>query len=840
LFDVDYEEKEAERRAAFLTKQSQRRVRRAAEFDPHADPGLVEQYIPNPQEGPITVAYLAMRVALDGIATNAKVTDAATRLCDFIIDELRYRRLKEQDPQLYDWKLAQFDTSSYRHMKGSLDMTLRYAGVDVAGLKMTRQEKLIVGIKLLNVVAEVTGIVDVDNGLATRITSRRRGNMRHQTLYLKPGEGITEWIGDKTERMSDLTYALFPMVVPPIDWAPMQRGGYRFKLRSVFPMIRTRNEQVSFAAERAHLPVVFGALNTLQQTAWRINGRVLSVVRALRESGGGVAGLASKDSPAPLFRPASIDADYETWTTWRNANRGLFTRARGKKGKQKAGIIPPEVEAARLRWKAFRRRLGELKDADAPRRSQVVSQGATVRVAQRVAEYPAIYFPYTLDWRGRVYPVCSFLNPQGDDLSKALLTFASGKPLGDEGARWLAIHGANLYDTTPEGQKISKMTLEDRERWIVRQSQHIRASVADPINNLWWQQADKPLQFLAFCFEWVEAQAERARTGEWSYSCSLPVSMDGSCNGLQHLSAMFRDEKGGRSVNLTANDTPRDVYNEIAECVKDLLTKSNNPVALLWLQSGLVDRKLCKRPTMTFGYGSKQYGFRDQLLEELKGRADYEKIKRRFQFEDEAGETKDGFVIACTFLASCIETALQNTVVAAALTMKWLQDYATQISNAGKAVEWVVPVTGWRVRQHYFKATMRRVNTTLAGKNIRPASYTDSDVVARHKQANAVSPNIVHSFDAAVLMLTVGECQHEGITSLRMVHDSFGTLAADAPRMAEIARRVFVNFYHENDVAGLIAEQLTAQLEAGAVIPDEPPTGKLDLFEVLDSKYFFA
>lgn len=29
--------------------------------------------------------------------------------------------------------------------------------------------------------------------------------------------------------------------------------------------------------------------------------------------------------------------------------------------------------------------------------------------------------------------------------------------------------------------------------------------------------------------------------------------MDGSCNGLQNLSALFRDEIGGQATNLTAN-----------------------------------------------------------------------------------------------------------------------------------------------------------------------------------------------------------------------------------------------------------------------------------------------
>jgi hypothetical protein len=41
------------------------------------------------------------------------------------------------------------------------------------------------------------------------------------------------------------------------------------------------------------------------------------------------------------------------------------------------------------------------------------------------------------------------------------------------------------------------------------------------------------------------------------YPSSLPVHMDGSCNGLQHYAALGRDEAGGRAVNLLPADAPQ-------------------------------------------------------------------------------------------------------------------------------------------------------------------------------------------------------------------------------------------------------------------------------------------
>jgi len=54
-------------------------------------------------------------------------------------------------------------------------------------------------------------------------------------------------------------------------------------------------------------------------------------------------------------------------------------------------------------------------------------------------------------------------------------------------------------------------------------------------------EADQPWLFLAACLEWKRYKEEGP--GMISH---LPISMDGSCNGYQHLSAMGLDPIGGR------------------------------------------------------------------------------------------------------------------------------------------------------------------------------------------------------------------------------------------------------------------------------------------------------
>src|SRR5690606_8580362 len=100
-------------------------------------------------------------------------------------------------------------------------------------------------------------------------------------------------------------------------------------------------------------------------------------------------------------------------------------------------------------------------------------------------------------------------------------------------------------------------------------STEIVAAADRPLEETWWATADDPWRFLAFCFEWQGLLSAHER-GE-RYVSHLPCAMDGSCNGLQHFAALFRDEEGGRAVNVTPNPRPRDVYQMIADAVLAML-----------------------------------------------------------------------------------------------------------------------------------------------------------------------------------------------------------------------------------------------------------------------------
>mgnify|MGYP003132929040 FL=1 len=544
------------------------------------------------------------------------------------------------------------------------------------------------------------------------------------------------------------------------------------------------------------MPEVYEAVNTMQNTAFKINTKVYQVANTIFGRGSTVGKLPStEDTPLPP-KPVDIATNAEARKQW----------------KQKASIVH---------------------EYNATLKSKRLLISKLLGVAETYENEPEIYFPLQYDFRSRVYCVPMFLNYQGNDLAKSLLLFAQGKPLKtDEDLKSLAIHGANTYGE-------DKKPLEDRCKWVEDNEEAILASAQDPHNHYeFWAKADEPYQFLAFCFEWNDFKS--SGQGDGDFVTHLPCYSDCTNSGLQIFSGMLRDETGGHATNLISTDKPQDVYQEVANKTLTLLNDMPDTVyKKMWLDYG-INRKTTKKVTMCIVYGLTQYSCRAYIEEHLK-EMEEDKIKKcPFpKLKDNSGIPSIGQ--ATNYLSKLVWKAIGEVIVSAKEAMLWLQTVSRLVSANQLPVTWTTP-TGFKVQMNYMEMKKQKVYTKMGESMITKQVNIQHETkkIDSRKVANSCSPCFIHSLDASMLQKAVCLASHNGIKSFSCIHDSFGVLAPDVEKMKACVRQSFVDIFDGHNVLEDFCKEISGQVakKKRHLIPDLPKLRNLNIKGVLDSDYF--
>lgn len=566
---------------------------------------------------------------------------------------------------------------------------------------------------------------------------------------------------------------LSAMIVPPAPWGGDGPGGYLSDNNRPLVKFSWASPQV----KDADVPFqVVQAVNALQEVPWSVNRPVLAVAQQAYDDQTPIGymreGMLHLPERVPDREWAALD-DEE-----RKALKGDRVRIHNHNSRLRArlGIVRRQLE-----------------------------------MANDYVNYEQVWFPYELDFRGRVYPIPLDLNPQANDFGRALLTFAEAKPLGDEGLYWLCVHTANCFGE-------DKLGLSERFEWTRSRLEDLDGFAQDPMDYLeFWQQADKPWQFLAACQEFHNAMTHPGSPRD--YPSSLPIDLDGTCNGLQHLSALGHDPVSAAAVNMMAGER-QDIYQVVADLVADLVPEESP-----WY--GNVSRGVVKRAVMTTPYGVTDIGIRDQLLMD--------------RFVEELGIERREYFSAANEMRDLIKAAIDQTLGTPRRIMEWFQQVAEVFAEIDQPLRWQSP-TGFQIVQSYRAPIYKRIRT-LAGEGLmrRPLIRTGNRKIYKRKQLNAAAPNIVHSFDAAHLIKTAQAFSDRlPGAAFSPVHDSFGTHACDVPVLAETIRQEFVKMYRSNWLLALHYEWQLVADKFGVGIPPAPDQGDLDINKVLDSTYFFS
>lgn len=395
------------------------------------------------------------------------------------------------------------------------------------------------------------------------------------------------------------------------------------------------------------------------------------------------------------------------------------------------------------------------------------------------------FFTISLDWRGRLYSESTYLNFQGNDLSKALILFKNGKIINTEGVHYLKIYGANLYGN-------NKLSFMDRTKWIDENIENILNMDLDFINK-----ADKKFLFIAFCFEY-----KNYLSNPTEFKTHLPILLDASCNGMQHLSAMIGDSVIAKNVNLLENDPylkPYDFYTFCLKLVKNKLDSIDpNDVNYIRIRNLKLDRSVVKRTIMTIPYNVSIHTITTQLSEFFEEIEINNEILLKPTWYTPDSELYISYK-ELYFLANLIHQTLYEEHPKLKAVVKYFSDIANCLTKLKLPIMWNTPA-GLVIKQNYVKFKKHIVKSSLYYKS---SSYTinlPTTQISLKNQKSSFMPNLIHSMDASNIYLLVDKILKANLEiNIFTVHDCFATTAETMPLLNRLVRSSFIELYSDNE-----------------------------------------
>jgi DNA-directed RNA polymerase len=381
----------------------------------------------------------------------------------------------------------------------------------------------------------------------------------------------------------------------------------------------------------------------------------------------------------------------------------------------------------------------------------------------------------------------------------------------------------------------------------------------------------------------IDSALENLGVDPYDFNSSLECYIDGSNNGSQHLSALTRDEITAPHVNLIPLDLPGDLYKYVAEHVWSRLEthiKSMDPTIVKacetfidnlieikkQIQSAepksdarktLVDnilqfkndnaaiadicapvywarvvdlkhrRKVVKRNVMTLPYGGTAYGLGQQQIDDARKHG----IDLLLHMEHKWG----------AYLGREVFEDCRISLKRPMQLLSVFEEAGRKAELNGKFLSWTVPVTNFPVVQSYTEGIVKKIwvqyGPPVGERN--SSGYFDNTLQlavcfiedvkpSKGKQSQGASPNAIHSLDAAHLAITADRADFPITT----IHDSFGCLLADMPKLFKLIRQTFVELYN--------ADPLTSIMKDIEGDISNVQFGNLDITLILDSEYCFA
>ena len=663
----------------------------------------------------------------------------------------------------------------------------------------------------------------------------RMGVIKEEKLRLPPEERFTanQWGVDPIKRvpasaewfdmLSDL-----PNVrgggdglsfTRPHKWTKARQGADKLVKTFNNDMLKNLNDKTA--------PVLFKAINEIQEVPYRIDRSIRDDITTLAEQGKLVA------------QPATEDVIGRSETARGIMNQEL-EQLRKEYGLYESGGRFPDAPT-RKQFEAQKAEILNRYEADAnaatAQAGKVSDWQKPLELAHKMDNYGKFYFKVQLDTRGRLYFQNPGLNPQAGPVGRGLLQYDKGTVLDKNAIQNLKTMTAS-YIETPE-QKIAKLSPEERVQYFDdREAEFLRWG-QDRVGTYdeWSPLVDDKNRV-----EFMKAIKEYA---DWkndpNHKSHMIAGMDATTSGIQIIAGLLDDDSIAGLVNLIDQKTPGDTYIHVADATKKIIERdaaAGNQIARdVLANEGFWNnrRKGFKRMVMTYPYGAGSEKLGTQMLGDI-GSAQWKPTYEQGQY-------------ISSVLFNNMEEIIPAMGVFKAIIKKMNSGLfvPSRVDDLGKVKSWIARKPEFKTdvgfpfiqdypdyrlnREDQFRITHRGRQVAISPRTEQP----DVSPTRRSKAETALMANLIHFLDSQLLLKTANKMGNKGYP-MTPVHDQFGTTLNGLDDMLKAIQETFKDMFGGKKGTGpRLLEQLIEQNFDVEDFKDLIKRGELDIEETIDA-----
>ena len=430
-----------------------------------------------------------------------------------------------------------------------------------------------------------------------------------------------------------------------------------------------------------------------------------------------------------------------------------------------------------------------------------------LNIAKVYSNVNEFFLPKKRYFTGRLYCISECLNYQSTELAKSLLLFSKSEKIYKwdlKSIQYLKAYGANCF-----GNKLDKKSWKDRSKWVDDNTDKI----INFKNGELILKAEKKLLFIAFFFEY-NTFLESINNDKDYFETNLPIQLDATCNGYQHLSLLSLDYDLAKELNLkkaSEKDEPKDFYSftgvKLTNYFQDILNNPNSNLndeereSYTRLSHLTIARKVIKKAIMTIPYKVSYLRIIEYMKKNFVGDSDYKYVKelknrdRVFTFIDDPSikiKEKD-----FSLLGKGLLEMMRDNKYKLSKLLKYLNELAQVLTKLGLYIPWT-KASGVEVRQSYLAMKKETLKIFTYKRKTFSIKVPIKSKYNKTKQVRAFMPNLIHSLDADALALLVSYYFNDNSSNIKniyTVHDCFAVTANNVEDISNMLSNVYQKIY---------------------------------------------